>query len=201
MYVNGVERTKLPLDLQRAQNKQMKTLVLTTVFVFACSIGVMLYYTIKFHYTSCSVEDQFPPIWIYPLSSKYLAQLDAAHVPAEQGCLLVSILSTATTIWCIALIFQFIWSLFQKITVSIPRLLMYLIILELIIPMGFIFGLSPFKTLFGPSIDKSITMNCIIILSIMAPTFMIAMWIVDQLIAYLKYRVTPITTEVSDDGR
>ena len=188
--VNGVEMATLPPDLQSAQNRQMKMTVLTAVFVYVVSNVIMISYYMFFKYQSCDIDTQFPPVWLFPFSHKFIEQLDAGHVARSQSCFLVAVLSTAMIPWLAAILVQLFWSGAQKVFVSIPFLLFMVGGLATLCPMVLSFvGISRFKTLFGPSADRPMTINCFIILFMVGSEFMMLMWIVDQIVAYLRFNI------------
>jgi len=181
LQLSGDERIEL--------QQQMRLIVYSFAFELLVNIIILVFYLRYIPNRECftAINKEWMSLW--PMNGSYVAALRHAHFAESDICVMISTMSLASVV-CVATTVPAIILIFiRKPTVYFKNVTLTVIVVFAGITWYLFDGIESRHTLFGPTEDKSIVVNSMYILFMMAIWFFALTFVVDRVRSSIHHAI------------
>ncbi|MGA2486822.1 MAG: hypothetical protein ABSF49_12650 [Roseiarcus sp.] len=177
------------VEQQAALQSQMRLIVRTFVLELIVSLSILAFNSYYIPTHGCAIMAHTEWLRLWPMNNNYIITLHQANFSERDICVMVSTLSLASVVCIVATVLTIVRIIIRKSTVYFKNTTPTVIVVLAGTTWYLSSGIFSNHTLFAPSEDKSIVINSIFILTMMAGWFFMLTFVVDRVRSSIAHAI------------
>jgi len=167
-------------EQQVTLQNQMRLIVRTLALELTVSFSILALNSYYIPTHECTIMAHSEWLLLWPMNNNYITTLQQANFSERDICVMVSTLSLASVVCVVATVLAIVRILIREPTVYFKNTTPTVVAILVGTTWYLSSGITSHHTLFAPSEDKSIVMNSIYVLTMMACWFFMLTFVVDR---------------------